>query len=357
MAQSTPAPPPLLLTKRITSSLARSLSAHIHTVLLCSPAGKLLAHVSSPLRPVAELRTQATVAASLISLYASSGNKLAPALSRDGDDIADVPSDASDTTEHATYPYTTSHSNNHIGNNPVPSPGAGLGPNPGNTATHALPERSNGPRPKTITVQLTGGAVVVRELACGLLFVCVGAATPATAADDTTHLSLSSLSFHNNHTAAGTSTATALVQPAAVPARNTTTPGANNRPGPAHHAHASGPGTSNDNGVSAAPSAASAGSVGLLSTGSGAASGADTGPDPPAHGSGLLLAGGLGARVPDAADEVDSVLSAGAMTTASVASTASAVAVVGMKRAVEESARRLDAKLAALCVPDEGVFE
>ncbi|KAL2888784.1 hypothetical protein HOO65_030285 [Ceratocystis lukuohia] len=381
MAQSAPSPPPLLLTKRITSFLARSLSNHIHTVLLCSPAGKLLAHVSSPLRPVAELRTQATVAASLISLYASSGSKLAPVLSRDsdGDNLDDAPSESSSTTGNGGYSYVTgpSHSRPHGHGYSNNGPGPGLGSVPplvlpavtgADTDTpHALGERSSGPRPKTITVQLAGGAVIVRELACGLLFVCVGTAVPSPGVEDATHAALSSLSLHGQAAgSAGPPVATTLAQqPASAGPRNP--PGAGCGAGSTAHSHTAS--NNNPNGASqnhAASGGSSAGGApnGASTTPTGPVSGSTAATGPPSGsatcstGSGLLLAGGLGGmHSTDSPDEADSVLSAGGMTTASVASTASAVAVAGMKRAAEEAARRLDAKLAALCVPDEGVFE
>ncbi|KAL1888717.1 hypothetical protein Cpir12675_006067 [Ceratocystis pirilliformis] len=380
MAQSAPSPPPLLLTKRITSFLARSLSNHIHTVLLCSPAGKLLAHVSSPFRPVAELRTQATVAASLISLYASSGSKLAPVLSRDSDvdNLDDAPSDSSSTNENGGYSYVTSpsHSRPHgygYSNN-GPRPALGSVPplvlpavaSADTDMPHDLGERSSGPRPKTITVQLAGGAVIVRELACGLLFVCVGTAAPSPCVEDATHAALSSLSLHGQAAgSAGPPVATTLAQqPASAGPRNP--PGSGSGAGSTAHSHTA---SNNHNGAGqnhvasggsssgGAPNGASTTPTGPV-LGSTAATGPPSGSATCSTGSGLLLAGGLGGmHLTDSPDEADSVLSAGGMTTASVASTASAVAVAGMKRVAEEAARRLDAKLAALCVPDEGVFE
>ncbi|KAI8635661.1 hypothetical protein F5Y19DRAFT_469547 [Xylariaceae sp. FL1651] len=113
--------PPLLLTKRLTVFLRANLSPQIHTSLLTTLSGKLLAHASP--HPVATLRTQATVAASLWALYA------APSTSK--------------------------------------------------TIEGALPSQSSSaligePISSAITVQLTGAVVVIRHLRCGLLFICIG---------------------------------------------------------------------------------------------------------------------------------------------------------------------------------------
>ncbi|KAI3321214.1 hypothetical protein HD806DRAFT_199652 [Xylariaceae sp. AK1471] len=115
--------PPLLLTKRLTAFLRANLSPQIHTSLLTTLSGKLLAHASP--RPVATLRTQATVAASLWALYAA--------------------------------------------------------PSTSTTIEGALPSQSasalvDEPTSSAITVQLTGAVVVIRHLRCGLLFTCIGPA-------------------------------------------------------------------------------------------------------------------------------------------------------------------------------------
>ncbi|KAI0026061.1 hypothetical protein F4780DRAFT_5043 [Xylariomycetidae sp. FL0641] len=121
---SLPAPtPPLLLTKRLTSFLRGNLSPQIHTTLLTTLSGKLLAHASS--QPVGVLRTQCTVAASLWALYAASP--------------------ASTTIADALPPQASSST-------------------------------SDQPTSSAITVQLTGAVVVIRKLRCGLLFVCIGPA-------------------------------------------------------------------------------------------------------------------------------------------------------------------------------------
>ena len=131
-----PDPPPLLLTKRLTAFLQANLSAQIQSALLITPSGKLLAYASPS--PAAALRTQATVAAALWAIHAASAPGLTaaaaalPAADDDDDDDDDA-----------------------------------------------------GP-PACITLALASGVVVVRRLACRLLFVCLGpgpaAAAPAPAA-------------------------------------------------------------------------------------------------------------------------------------------------------------------------------
>ena len=68
MSPSAPTPP-LLLTKRLTSFLRSNLSPQLHTALLTTLSGKLLAHASS--QPVSTLRTQCTIAASIWAVYAA----------------------------------------------------------------------------------------------------------------------------------------------------------------------------------------------------------------------------------------------------------------------------------------------
>lgn len=116
---SLPAPtPPLLLTKRLTYFLRSNLSAQIHTALLATLSGKLLAHAS--LHPVSTLRTQSTVAASIWSIYS------APAAQ------AAIP--------EALPPHTS---------------------------------KQDAP-PSAVTIQLATGVLVVRKLRCGLLFISIG---------------------------------------------------------------------------------------------------------------------------------------------------------------------------------------
>ncbi|KAI1196371.1 hypothetical protein F5X97DRAFT_325510 [Nemania serpens] len=113
--------PPLLLTKRLTAFLRANLSPQIHTAVLSTAAGKLLTHASP--QSVTTLRTQATVAASLWALYAAPSTSTA--------------------IEEALPSHPSS---------------ALVGP----------------PTQSAITVQLAGAVVVIRQLRCGLLFVCIG---------------------------------------------------------------------------------------------------------------------------------------------------------------------------------------
>lgn len=117
------ATPPLLLTKRLATFLHANQSAALPTLLLTTPQGRLLAHASR--LPAAILRTYATVAASLLSIHATSSPCIPAAL----------PGAHSPQPTQAPAPQIT---------------------------------------PSTITVQLSGGTIVIRRLKCGLLFVCVG---------------------------------------------------------------------------------------------------------------------------------------------------------------------------------------
>ncbi|KAI0120526.1 hypothetical protein F4776DRAFT_240352 [Hypoxylon sp. NC0597] len=244
MPLSAPAPS-LLLTKRLTAFLSSNLSPQLHTAVLTTLSGKLLAHASP--HPVGTLRTQCTVAASIWALYSS------PA--------------ASDTVAEALPPSQSS----------------------------TIPTHShNGP--SAVTIQLTGGVMVIRRLRCGLLFVCIGptgAAEDATNANTSTHIQTQAQSQSQGH-----------VQ---------------GRPMPA-------------------PAAQAAGTSG---SGGGSGSGHEPHPTTP-----------LGSP-----SEVESVASAGAATTASIATTTSvaASAVVATRRQAEELARWLDDKLGSLGVVEEGL--
>ncbi|KAK2061027.1 hypothetical protein LY76DRAFT_624853 [Colletotrichum caudatum] len=141
--------PPLLLTKRLTAFLAANLNAHLHTALLATPSGRLLAHASP--EPVSLLRTQATVASSLFALHAST----AP----------DIPDALPNSSSSPPPPPQSSANNNNTG-----STAGGGGAAVAGTATAT---EGTG-KPLTITVQLAGGVVVIRRLKCGLLFVCIG---------------------------------------------------------------------------------------------------------------------------------------------------------------------------------------
>jgi hypothetical protein len=231
--------PPLLLTKRLTTFLQSNLTPQLHTTLLITLSGKLLAHASP--HPVSQLRTQCTVASSLWAIHTAATSSIPEAL-----------------------PSSPPQASSSVGSSAVPpSPSA---------------------KPLSITVQLSGGAIVIRKLRCGLLFVCIGPAASE-------HLLSGDLSGLES----GTGATNGLT--------------------------ASGPGTG--------------------SSGGGITSGGQTTPSQP----------------PDSPSEVDSVLSAGAATTASYTSVASVAAagVVALRRYAEELARCLDDKLGSLKVPEDGV--
>ncbi|ORY61312.1 uncharacterized protein BCR38DRAFT_31706 [Pseudomassariella vexata] len=122
MSLSAPSPP-LLLTKRLTSFLRSNLSPQIHTALLATLSGKLLAHASA--QSVSILRTQCTIASSIWAVYS------APA--------------AREAIPEAIPPHFSSMSH-------------------------------RDPTPSAVTIQLTGAVLVVRKLRCGLLFICIGPA-------------------------------------------------------------------------------------------------------------------------------------------------------------------------------------
>ncbi|OTA92836.1 hypothetical protein M434DRAFT_31448 [Hypoxylon sp. CO27-5] len=130
--------PSLLLTKRLTAFLSSNLSPQLHTAVLTTPSGKLLAHASP--HPVGTLRTQCTVAASIWALYSSPT--------------------ATDTVTDA-LPHSESQS----------------------SARPIYSRSGSGSGPSAVTIQLTGGVMVIRRLRCGLLFVCIG---PTGAAEDAT---------------------------------------------------------------------------------------------------------------------------------------------------------------------------
>ncbi|KAG8165325.1 hypothetical protein KVR01_005600 [Diaporthe batatas] len=122
-------PPPLLLTKRLTSFLQLNLSAQITTLLLLTPDGKLLAYASQPPIPVVTLRTHGTVAASLYTIHSNGADQ--------------------DTIDAALPPGSRARR---------ASRGGG-----------SITSKSDGPL--AVTIQLESGTVlVIRRLRCGMLF-------------------------------------------------------------------------------------------------------------------------------------------------------------------------------------------
>lgn len=129
----------MLLTKPLATFLSQNSSPQLPTLLLISPAGKLLSS-SSPL-PASVLRTQSTVACTCWNLY---------------------------------HPFQTTTSS--LVNDALPEPTT---PAPSSSVTP--------PNLNSITVQLAHGVMVIRSLSCGLLFVAIGPSITPTAAT-TSHM-------------------------------------------------------------------------------------------------------------------------------------------------------------------------
>jgi len=128
-----PPPPPLFFTKRVTTFLRANLSDLIRAAVLTTPAGNLLVHASS--LPASILRRQCAVAASLWALH-----------------------------HPAPLPFSDANSSN--SSSPVPS-----------SSTASL--KSSRSTIPAVTVQLDSGVVfVIRQLQCGILFICMGGEEP-----------------------------------------------------------------------------------------------------------------------------------------------------------------------------------
>ncbi|KAG5981032.1 hypothetical protein E4U55_003366 [Claviceps digitariae] len=151
MAWANPAPP-LLLTKRLSAFLHDNQIPELPTLLITSYHGKILSHASP--NPISILRIHATVAASLVAIHASSSADISYALPGSG-----TPEPIS------SSPVPGADNNND-------NPGA-----PEDSASKKpVARKITGPsvRPAAITVQFSGGTVIIRRLKCGLLLVCVG---------------------------------------------------------------------------------------------------------------------------------------------------------------------------------------
>ncbi|TAQ87066.1 hypothetical protein B7494_g4611 [Chlorociboria aeruginascens] len=114
----------MLLSKRLTTFLSNSTSPALHTLLLTTPSGKLLA-VSSP-STAAILRTQATLASSLWTSY-------------------------------------TQTSTSNLISSSLPSP-----------QSSSVATSSPGPEISSILIQLEFGIMVIRMLKSGILFIAIG---------------------------------------------------------------------------------------------------------------------------------------------------------------------------------------
>ncbi|KND88198.1 hypothetical protein TOPH_07208 [Tolypocladium ophioglossoides CBS 100239] len=156
--------PPLLLTKRLNAFLHANQTSHLPTLLLTTAHGKLLAHASP--HPVALLRTHATVAASLLAIHTSSSVDLPSALpgSRTPVPIASSPVLAGTDDEDDDSEDREDSELQSVRDEDEPE-------------YRAQARRRSAAKlvkPVSITVQLSGGTVIIRRLKCGLLFVAVG---------------------------------------------------------------------------------------------------------------------------------------------------------------------------------------
>ncbi|KAK0641068.1 hypothetical protein B0T16DRAFT_448618 [Cercophora newfieldiana] len=244
-----PLPPPLLLTKRVTAFLRANLSDLLRAAVLTTPAGNLLVHASN--LPASILRRQCAVAASLWSMHS--------------------PPPSGGATHNGAEGSSS-------GSSPAPS---------GSTTTVPSP---------AVTVQLDSGAVfVIRQLQCGMLFICMGGEEGAATSS-----------------AAGGSTS------AAASAATSDNAGEDLGPG-SGSSSATAPGTGNMGGTSPLASPSEVDSVHSSGT-AGAATTASQGT------AGTSAAGGL-----------------------------SPASVLALRRQVEELARWLDARLGSLYVPEIGI--
>ncbi|KAJ6437748.1 Ankyrin repeat domain-containing protein 50 [Purpureocillium lavendulum] len=172
--------PPLLLTKRLNAFLHANTTPALPTLLLTTAHGKLLAHASP--HAVALLRTHATVAASLLAIHTSSSVDLPSALpgartpdhpgasspiddtedddDDDGDDGRDGVFDGRARGSHSRAPRGGHHDDDDE--------------EPEDRARSRRRSATQPVKPVTITVQLSGGTVIIRRLRCGLLFVAIG---------------------------------------------------------------------------------------------------------------------------------------------------------------------------------------
>lgn len=152
----------MLLTKRLTTFLSQNTTPQLPTLLLLSPTGKLLSS-SSPL-PASTLRTQATLACSLWTLYQPAVSPLASATLPPAQSTSQTHPRGSDATLSST---TTAAENDHD--------------------------------LASLTVQLTHGVMVIRALSCGLLFVAIGPSSTAAAVSSPSHtLRAQSISSHTH---------------------------------------------------------------------------------------------------------------------------------------------------------------
>ncbi|OAA70298.1 hypothetical protein ISF_02272 [Cordyceps fumosorosea ARSEF 2679] len=168
---------PLLLTKRLNAFLRAHATPQLPTLLLTTHHGKLLAHASlstgagAAQPPVAVLRTHATVAASLLAIHTASSAALPGALDSstsppgeddDGESSSSLPEDDDDDDDETARGTDDDEVE------------AGRRRHTHAASTTTTTTMGTAVKPVTITVQLSGGTVIIRRLRCGLLLVCVG---------------------------------------------------------------------------------------------------------------------------------------------------------------------------------------
>lgn len=158
---------PLLLTKRLTTFLHANSTPQLPTLLVTSPTGKLLAHASQ--QPVSILRTHATVAASLLAIHTSSSPALPSALPGSQTPPAHYDEQEEDTENEEGYGDDDEDRQQQQ--------------QQGQGEQQQQQQQDTVVKPATITIQLTGGTVLIRRLKCGLLFVCVGPASSSPTSD------------------------------------------------------------------------------------------------------------------------------------------------------------------------------
>ncbi|KAH8719932.1 hypothetical protein HC256_000340 [Beauveria bassiana] len=158
---------PLLLTKRLNAFLRAHTSPSLPTLLLTTHHGKLLAHASSLHQPVAVLRTHATVAASLLAIHTTTSSSTVPPLPTGASPSSSSTSSVVDDDDDEDDDDETAHGSDDDNDGQRPLPASAAAAAAATTATAPI-------RPVTITVQLSGGTVIIRRLKCGLLLVCVG---------------------------------------------------------------------------------------------------------------------------------------------------------------------------------------
>lgn len=166
--------PPLLLTKRLNAFLHANQTTQLPTLLLTTYHGKLLAHASP--HPVAVLRTHATVAASLLAIHTSSSVDVPSALpgSRTPDPITSSPVLGADDSETEATDDTHPDHLHEDDQRQAQQQQQQRNSLTSKQAEAARKRAAKSVKPVTITVQLSGGTVIIRRLKCGLLFVCVG---------------------------------------------------------------------------------------------------------------------------------------------------------------------------------------